>query len=33
MGAVAAGIAKAIKAPRRPDLLDNSPDFKENDEK
>ena len=33
IGAAAAGIAKAIKAPRRPDLLDNSPDFKEHDEK
>jgi hypothetical protein len=33
IGAVAAGIAKAVKAPRRPDLLDNSPDFKEHDEK
>ena len=33
IGAAAAGIAKAVKAPRRPDLLDNSPDFKEHDEK
>ena len=33
IGAVAAGIAKAVKVPQRPDLLDNSPDFKENDEK
>jgi hypothetical protein len=33
IGAAAAGIAKAIKAPRRPALLDNSPDFKEHDEK
>jgi len=33
IGAVAAGIAKAVKAPRRPGLLDNSPAFKEHDEK
>ena len=33
IGAVASGIAKAVRSPRRPDLLDNSPDFKENDER
>ena len=33
IGSVAAGIAKAVKGPQLPDLLDNSPDFKENDEK
>ena len=33
IGYVAAGIAKAVKGPQLPDLLDNSPDFKENDEK
>ena len=33
IGSVAAGIAKAVKGPQRPDLLDNSPDFKEHDEK
>ena len=33
IGAAAAGIAKAVRSPRRPDLLDNSPDFKEHDEK
>jgi hypothetical protein len=33
IGSVAAGIAKAVKGPQRPDLLDNSPDFKENDER
>ena len=33
IGAVASGIAKAVKDPRRPKLLDNSPGFKENDEK
>ena len=32
IGSVAAGIAKAVKGPQRPKLLDNSPDFKENDE-
>jgi len=32
IGAVTAGIAKAVKGPRRPDLLDNNPDFKEHDE-
>ena len=32
VGAVTAGIAKAVKGPRRPDLLDNNPDFKEHDE-
>ena len=30
---VASGIAKAVKAPRRPDLLDSDAGFKENDEK
>jgi hypothetical protein len=33
IGAVASGIAKAVKGPQRPDLLDNSPGFKEHDEK
>ena len=33
VGALASGIAKAVKGPQRPDLLDNSPDFKENDER
>jgi len=32
IGAVASGIAQAVKSPRRPKLLDNSPDFKEHDE-
>jgi len=30
---VASGIAKAVKAPRRPELLDNSAEFREDDEK
>tara|TARA_R110000765_G_scaffold186739_2_gene292335 strand:+ start:2004 stop:2333 length:330 start_codon:yes stop_codon:yes gene_type:complete len=33
IGSVAAGIAKAVKGPRRPDLLDNSADFREHDER
>ena len=33
VGAVASGIAKAVKGPQRPDLLDNNPDFNEHDEK
>ena len=33
IGSVAAGIAKAVKGPQRPKLLDSSPDFKENDER
>ena len=33
IGAVASGIAQAVKSPKRPDLLDSSPDFKEHDEK
>ena len=33
VGAVASGIAQAAKRLRRPDLLDNSPDFKEHDER
>ena len=33
IGAVASGIAKAVKGPQRPDLLDNSPGFKEHDER
>tara|TARA_R100001086_G_scaffold246115_1_gene177925 strand:- start:299 stop:610 length:312 start_codon:yes stop_codon:yes gene_type:complete len=33
VGAVASGIAQAVKGPRRPDLLDNSPEFREHDEK
>ena len=33
IGAVASGIAKAIKEPVRPNLLDSSPEFRENDEK
>ena len=32
IGAVASGIAQAVKNPRRPKLLDNSPNFKEHDE-
>tara|TARA_R110000744_G_scaffold6132_1_gene21539 strand:- start:95 stop:406 length:312 start_codon:yes stop_codon:yes gene_type:complete len=32
IGAVTSGIAKAVKGPRRPDLLDNNPDFNEHDE-
>jgi len=32
VGAVAAGIAQAAKRLRRPKLLDNSPEFKEDDE-
>ena len=33
IGAVAQGIGASLKSePRRPDLLDNSPEFKENDE-
>ena len=30
---VASGIAKAVKAPRRPDLLDNDVRFREHDER
>ena len=33
IGAVASGIAQAIKDPKRPDLLDNNVKFRENDEK
>ena len=33
IGSVAAGIAKAVKGPQRPDLLDNSADFREHDER
>ena len=33
IGAVVSGIAKAVRSPQRPDLLDNSPDFKEHDER
>ena len=33
IGAVVSGIAQAVKSPKRPKLLDNSPGFKENDEK
>ena len=33
IGAVASGIAQAVKSPRQPDLLDNNAKFKENDEK
>jgi len=33
VGAVASGIAQAVKGPRRPDLLDNNPAFNEHDEK
>mgnify|MGYP003627207893 FL=1 len=33
VGAMASGIAQAVKGPQRPDLLDNSPDFREHDEK
>lgn len=33
VSAVASGIAKAIRNPQRPGLLDNSTDFKEHDEK
>ena len=32
IGAVTAGIAKAVRGPRRPELLDNDPRFRENDE-
>ena len=32
-GAVASGIAKSSKEPKRPDLLDNSPEVREHDEK
>tara|TARA_R110000824_G_scaffold313833_2_gene500701 strand:+ start:338 stop:655 length:318 start_codon:yes stop_codon:yes gene_type:complete len=32
MGAVASGIAQAIKRPRQPELLDNDPRFREDDE-
>jgi hypothetical protein len=32
IGAVASGIAQAVKSPKRPKLLDNSPNFKEHDE-
>ena len=33
IGAVASGIARAVKSPRRPDLLDSSPNFVEHDER
>ena len=33
VGAVASGIAQAVKSPRRPDLLDSSPNFVEHDER
>jgi len=33
VGAVTSGIAKAVKRPRQPSLLDNSPEFKEHDER
>ena len=33
IGAVTAGIAKAVRNPRRPELLDNNANFKEHDEK
>jgi hypothetical protein len=33
VGAVASGIAQAAKGLRRPDLLDNSVDFREHDER
>jgi hypothetical protein len=33
VGAMASGIAQAVKGPRQPKMLDNSPGFKENDEK
>jgi|TARA_R110000744_G_scaffold380435_1_gene501200 hypothetical protein len=33
IGAVTSGIAQAVKSPKRPDLLDSSPNFKEHDEK
>ena len=33
VGAVASGIAQAVKNPRQPDLLDNDVRFKEHDEK
>ena len=33
IGAVASGIAQAVKSPRQPDLLDNVDKFRENDEK
>jgi hypothetical protein len=33
VGAVASGIARAVRDPERPKLLDNSPDFREHDER
>ena len=33
MGAVASGIAKAVKRPSQPSLLDNDSEFKEHDER
>ena len=33
VGAAASGIAQAVKGLRRPDLLDNSTDFREHDER
>lgn len=33
IGAVASGIAKSIREPKRPDLLDNNSEFREDDEK
>ena len=33
VGAVASGIAQAVKSPRRPDLLDNDVRFREHDER
>ena len=33
IGAVASGIAQAVKGPQRPDVLDNDLRFKEDDEK
>ena len=33
VGAVASGIAQAVKSPRRPDILDNDVRFREHDER
>ena len=33
IGAVASGIAKSIKEPKRPDMLDNDKRFNEHDER
>jgi|TARA_R110002020_G_scaffold221441_1_gene429489 hypothetical protein len=33
IGAIAKGIGDSVRQPRRPDLLDNNPSFRENDER